>query len=89
MKQLSLIFALGILLFVASCTPGGKTGKTEEEIGIKFVEGETYEAIWKSTNRGKPIMIDFYTTWCAPCKWLEKDVFQLPHVCPIITTVIW
>lgn len=69
------------MLFAIGCTPGEKTGKTESKSGIKFVEGETYEAILqKAQAEGKPIVIDFYTTWCAPCKWLEKDVFQLENV---------
>jgi thiol:disulfide interchange protein len=87
MKQLSFIFAITILLFAIGCTPGGKTGKTEESIGIQFVEGETYETILqKAQIEGKPIVIDFYTTWCAPCKWLEKDVFQLENVADYYNT---
>jgi thiol:disulfide interchange protein len=81
MKQLSFIFAVIVILFSVGCTPSGETTKTKERIGIKFVEGETYEAVLRKAQvENKPIFIDFYTTWCKPCKWLEKDVFQLENV---------
>jgi thioredoxin-related protein len=24
----------------------------------------------------KPFFIDFYTTWCGPCKWMDKKTFH-------------
>lgn len=81
MKQLSFMLVMAALLFTVGCKPGGSTNKNKTKSAIKFVEGKTYEAVLaKAQREGKPIMIDFYTTWCAPCKWLEKDVFNLPHV---------
>ncbi|MBK8271071.1 MAG: thioredoxin family protein [Planctomycetes bacterium] len=29
----------------------------------------------EAASSGKLVMIDFYTTWCAPCKMLEKKAF--------------
>lgn len=29
-----------------------------------------------SAQRGKPMIVDFYTDWCGWCKKLDKDVFQ-------------
>lgn len=30
--------------------------------------------------RHRPIFVDVYTDWCAPCKRMEKEVFVLPEV---------
>lgn len=30
----------------------------------------------QSAKTGKPIFLDAYTTWCAPCKRMEKEVFS-------------
>ncbi|MBO0930393.1 thioredoxin family protein [Fibrella aquatilis] len=33
----------------------------------------------------KPIFLDFYTTWCAPCKQMDKLVFSRPDVQQVVT----
>lgn len=49
--------------------------------GIHFKEGGSFAGILKKAKaENKPIFIDFYTTWCAPCKWMERDVFELDQV---------
>ena len=75
---------IGITLFallLLGCNP--KTPPTEGNVvkGISFVKSTDYlEVLAKAKAEKKPIFIDFYTTWCAPCKWLEKDVFELKDV---------
>lgn len=34
----------------------------------------------QSAKTGKPVMIDFYTTWCKYCKLLESTTYQDPQV---------
>ncbi|MGQ9847211.1 MAG: thioredoxin family protein [Bacteroidales bacterium] len=48
--------------------------------GINFYEG-TLESLKKEASKqNKFIFIDCYTTWCGPCKWLEKNVFTNKEV---------
>lgn len=47
--------------------------------GIQFVHDiDSALALAKAQN--KPIFIDFYTSWCAPCKVMTKEVFPEERV---------
>lgn len=43
--------------------------------GILFFEGSWSDALTKARLENKMIFLDAYTTWCAPCKKMEKEVF--------------
>lgn len=73
------------LITLASCNPPKEIIVTPESKseGILFIENQakTYDEVLSlAQSEGKPVIVDFYTTWCAPCKWLEKDVFALKQV---------
>ncbi|MBC8884079.1 thioredoxin family protein [Flavobacterium piscinae] len=42
---------------------------------LNFIDNNINSALEKSQIENKLIFIDFYTTWCAPCKRMDKEVF--------------
>lgn len=47
---------------------------------IDFAELSYQQALEKSASSGKLIFIDCYTSWCAPCKQMDKTVFTIDSV---------
>ena len=50
-----------------------------------------YDTTWaavkaKAKTEGKPIYVDCYTTWCGPCKWMNKNVFTNKEVADYYNT---
>lgn len=48
--------------------------------GIDFEHGTWEEVKAKAEKENKPIFVDAYTTWCGPCKWMAKNVFNQEEV---------
>ncbi|WP_116107218.1 thioredoxin family protein [Lewinella sp. IMCC34191] len=43
---------------------------------LETVEQNYATALTTAKEQDKLVFVDFYTTWCAPCKQLDKEVFQ-------------
>jgi thiol-disulfide isomerase/thioredoxin len=44
--------------------------------GIQFEQGTWDETLLKADKAGKLVFLDAYTTWCGPCKLLNKNTFS-------------
>lgn len=67
MRQIILIGLIAIVLLPGSNTMGQ---------GIQFMQGSYREVLEKAKAENKKVFIDFYTTWCGPCKEMSSKVFM-------------
>lgn len=49
----------------------------EETEGLKFEQGSWAEIKAKAKKENKFIIMDCMTTWCGPCKHMDKNIFPL------------
>lgn len=53
----------------------------DNNVGIKFEEGYSWSQIKeKAKKENKYIFIDTYTTWCGPCKQMDREIFTQKNV---------
>ena len=64
-----------ILLIFFTCLLSSYTEAPYKK-GIHFYKGSFEDALAKAEEENKPVFIDFYATWCAPCKALKRISFK-------------
>ncbi len=64
-----------LILFIACAWPLFTAAQ-----GINFHEGTWKEAQAQAKKEKKLIFVDYYATWCGPCKYMSAAVFTRPEV---------
>ncbi len=62
---------LGAMLFRGALHAGGPA--------ISWVKYEG-QSLTELASAGKPVFVEFYADWCAPCKQMERTTFRHPEV---------
>lgn len=87
--KIILIATIALLLF--SCNNDTNKASivnvnaTTGEQNLIVVDQDYMKAKAIASEEGKLLFIDFYTTWCAPCKQLDKYVFQKDSITQILS----
>lgn len=48
--------------------------------GIDFKKGHLDDVLALAEKENKLVFVDVYTTWCGPCKQMDRDVFPLDEI---------
>jgi thioredoxin-related protein len=67
-----------VLVVMMSLTGFAQTAEATE--GIKFETGTWSEVLAKAKKENKYVFLDAFTTWCGPCKWMDKNIFPQAEV---------
>jgi thiol:disulfide interchange protein len=69
---LMLAVGLGLVIFLTSRRSGERVPPGE---GIAWLT-ELEPALAQARETGRPIMVDFFATWCPPCKMLDAQTYS-------------
>src|ERR1700733_3163950 len=73
--------SLAVLLMVTTVFGEINPGMDSSNLGIQFETGLNWKQIVKKARlEHRYIFVDCYTTWCGPCKAMEKEVYSTQGV---------
>ncbi len=74
--KLKVLGFLGIALIVLASYKNEKKVELNE---VRFYDGSYDDLLRESRKQKKPIILEFWATWCIPCRKLENETFANPE----------
>lgn len=81
LKIIGILMSISIQLGLEAKAQVSDTGVYNLDNGITFIKNISWKGLLKkASEKDKMIFIDVYTTWCVPCKKMQKEIFPLKKV---------
>jgi len=84
MKRIMLLLILALPFTLLNCNGSKKAVDSvisTSKKGVDFVSSKTLtKVLEEAQSDGKIVFLDMYTTWCAPCKIMDEEVYTDPDV---------